>query len=149
MVIKIVPNDKGIPSGKLADASCTSMPASSPAETSVRSLGAPQRQRSQRDVSIACLLGQRGTQELRAPAADGRGPQSGSRAGPDPARLHRVRVAGRDRQLTGPAPPRAHLPVTAVPGRTRKPNATIATRSPERNTGEWRLEASAEPGKRA
>lgn len=61
MQIKIIPNDKGNPAGKLADAEARihGRPAGGPEADRLRHLGTSHRRRSQRHLPGPPLLGQR------------------------------------------------------------------------------------------
>jgi len=82
MVVKIVPNDKGNPPGKLADAELhfAGGPLDGLKLIRIRDLGASRRQGPQRHVSGSAVLRQRRAPQLRAPATGGRLDRAGSPA---------------------------------------------------------------------
>ena len=114
MIVKIAPNDKGNPPGKLADAELhftEGVPRRSQADR-VRGLGAAQRRRPQRHVPRAPVLGQRRAAELRAA----------------PARRRRIAAQERLRELILQAY-EAHEARSGDPGRRPRGPAAGRTRA--------------------
>ena len=127
MVIKIMPNDKGSPAGQAGGrgAAFHRRRARGAEADWLRRVGAPQRAGTQRHISRRATYsvnGERRSFALLRPV--GGHPGAGSRARPHPAGVRRISVAGRGRQLTRAAAPRAAaavgpLTVTAAPAVSR------------------------------
>ena len=95
--VKIIPNEKGNPPGKLADAEVIFEPEAGPL-SGLKLIGFSvwerRRWREKRDVPCPAVLRERGTPELRAVATRDRGAQrAGSDSGGDPRGVQPLRGA--------------------------------------------------------